>query len=300
MECVLLCSPQSVGLPAKRRTCRSSAAQPVRLYEVGRSATSSAAGRCVHSDLGLSLPQTLDYAARLGSSWRRGKALISGIEFESATCTALAWRCRVAPIPPLRWSSPACLRPAFRGIEVKFGRRDRTCARLVDVISLAQASAEHCARWRPLPIQERHHRRRRLRSQRCDAASSCFSADGTLSRLVLTRGCLAASARRRRGLTVGARADAVSGEHGYSCHEILHLHGSGTARLTLRYVSEGAVFRPSYRLVLRRRCNAGKLQGFALITTTPMKPARLKLDLVTDARSRFVPLAAPATPAGRS
>jgi hypothetical protein len=271
----------------------------VRLYEVGVGYFERSGSLRDHSDLGLSLPQSqLDDA--LGSLvilGGAGKARISGIEFESRDSTALARAEAALPADPAAALEFASVLRSFRGIEVEVRQRGTSVrGRLVDLISLAQASAEHCAVVAPAPDAKNGPS---PPPSACvparDASLVVLSADGTLSRLVLSEVASVRALDAGVASRLARALDAVAGRSTGFGHEILHLHGSGSAVLTLGYVAEAPIFRPSYRLVLDAAGKAGKLQGFALIHNDTDEAWRgVKLELVNGRPSSFLyPLAAP-------
>jgi hypothetical protein len=270
----------------------------VRLYEVGVGYFERSGSLRDHSDLGLSLPQSqLDDA--LGSLvilGGAGKARISGIEFESRDSTALARAEAALPADPAAALEFASVLRSFRGIEVEVRQRGSNVrGRLVDVISLAQASAEHCAAVAASASAKDGSATPSACIPTRDASLVVLGADGTLSRLVLSEVASVRALDADVASRLARALDAVAGRSTGFGHEILHLHGSGSAVLTLGYVAEAPVFRPSYRLVLDASGKAGKLQGFALIHNDTDEAWRgVKLELVNGRPSSFLyPLAAP-------
>ncbi|HEY5374631.1 MAG TPA: DUF4139 domain-containing protein [Polyangiaceae bacterium] len=128
-----------------------------------------------------------------------------------------------------------------------------------------------------------------------DATLVVLNADGTLSRVALSQvesvRALdhAIAARLTRALDAVSHRGVAQGRH------ILHVHGSGSAALSLGYVAEAPVWRASYRLVLENTEKSGALQGFALVHNDTDEVWRgVNLELANGRpRSFLYPLAAP-------
>jgi hypothetical protein len=282
--------PEPKLLPLKR----------VRLYQVGVGYFERTGVLRAHSDLALSLPQSQldDVLTSLVIVGGSGKSRVSRLEFgsrESADLARSDASLSADPSAPLEFAS--VLR-SFRGVEVEVRQQGSTLrGQLVDVISLAQASAEQCAAS-TVPATDAT-RSTAPAPTPCNPAPDAnlvlLDADGTLARVALSR----VASVRALDASVAARLsralDAISGRNAARGHEILHVHGSGSAALTLGYVAEAPVWRPSYRLVLDAAEHTGKLQGFALIHNDTDEAWRgVKLELVNGRPSSFLyPLAAP-------
>jgi hypothetical protein len=169
--------------------------------------------------------------------------------------------------------------------------------RLVDVIPLARANAEHCEQASARkPTEAASDPGTQLPCGEVrDATLVLLNDNGTLSRVALGEVDSvraldpAIAARLKRALDAMSRRSAAQGRH------ILHIHGSGSAQLSLGYVAEAPVWRANYRLLLDDSQKAGKIQGFALIHNDTDEPWRgVKLELVNGRpRSFLYPLAAP-------
>ncbi|HEY4105775.1 MAG TPA: DUF4139 domain-containing protein, partial [Polyangiaceae bacterium] len=186
---------------------------------------------------------------------------------------------------------------SFRGIEIEVRDREHLVrGRLVDVISLAHASAEQCsvetsranAPASPAPTSAPC-------SESRDANLVVLAADGTLSRVALHGVSSVRALDQSVAAELSRALDAATARKSARGREILRVHGSGSTELTLGYVAEAPVWRSSYRLVLDDASHSAKLQGFALIHNDTGEAWRgVKLELVNGRPSSFLyPMAAP-------
>jgi hypothetical protein len=270
----------------------------VRLYEVGVGYFERSGVLRDGSDLGLSLPasQLDDALSSLVILGGAGQARVSAIEFDSRESSQLARAeadLAVEPGAPLEFAD--VLR-SFRGASVEVRAHGPLFrGRLVDVISLAHASAEHCsAAEAPADTSATSSAAAPCHSTR-DASLVLLDEHGTLSRLALTRVESVRALDKAVAARLSRALDAVSGSSHARTRQILRVHGSGSAALRLGYVAEAPVWRASYRLVLDKAERTGTIQGFALIHNDSDETWRgVKLELANGRPTSFLyPLAAP-------
>jgi len=270
----------------------------VRLYEVGVGYFERSGVLRDGSDLGLSLPssQLDDVLSSLVILGGAGKSRVSAIEFDSRESSELARAeadLALEPGAPLEFAD--VLR-SFRGVAVEVRAHGPLLrGRLVDVISLAHASAEHCsAPETPAEASAASAAPAPCHSAR-DATLVLLDENGTLSRLALTRVESVRALDKAVAARLSRALDAISGSSHARARQILRVHGAGSAALRLGYVAEAPVWRASYRLVLDKAEHAGKIQGFALIHNDTDESWRgVKLELANGRPTSFLyPLAAP-------
>jgi hypothetical protein len=270
----------------------------VRLYEVGVGYFERGGVLRDGSDLGLSLPasQLDDVLSSLVILGGAGKSRVSAIEFDSKESSELARAeadLAIEPGAPLEFAD--VLR-SFRGVAVEVRAHGSPLrGRLVDVVSLAHASAEHCS----APETAAEAAVTTAASAPCrsarDATLVLLDDKGTLSRLALARVESVRALDKAVAARLSRALDAISGSSHARARQILRVHGSGSAALSLGYVAEAPVWRASYRLVLDKAEHAGKIQGFALIhNDTDERWRGVKLELANGRPTSFLyPLAAP-------
>jgi hypothetical protein len=128
-----------------------------------------------------------------------------------------------------------------------------------------------------------------------DANLVVLNADGTLSRVALSQVESVRALDRDMATRLTRALDAVSRRGAAQGRRILHVHGSGSAALSLGYIAEAPVWRASYRLLLEDTQKSAMIQGFALIhNDTDEAWHGVNLELVNGRpRSFLYPLAAP-------
>jgi hypothetical protein len=269
----------------------------VRLYEagVGYFERSGRLGKA--SELTLPVPPAhLDDALKtLVVLAKDGKAAVTGIEFGSSVSAEMGRALAGLPDGQAGVTYQELLRSLKgAGVEVRTGR-EALRGRLVDVLEPGQSDITECA-------AEPTAAARKVATGEAGAVPCTLEKQATL--LLLTD---RAEVRRLKSSDVvsvrptdpalvarlASSLDAMS--QTAQAQKQLKLVGSSTSEVTLGYVAEAPVWRPTYRMVFDAAADRAVLQGWVLVHNDTDEPwQKVKVELVNGRPDSFLfPLAAP-------
>jgi hypothetical protein len=276
--------PQAGALPLRS----------IRLYEVGVGYFERT-GR-LGSGQALPVPPShLDDALKsLVVLSKDGRAQVSGIEFASSVSPEMGRALAGLPEGGGPITHHALLRSLEgAGVEVRTAK-ETVRGRLVDVLEPAESEVTECASLPPAaPGASAEATTARPCVLEKRAALLVLTDRGEVRRLPTSEVIGVRPTDPARAARIGAGLDAVS--QGAQAQKRLELLGSTGAEVTLGYVAEAPVWRPTYRMVLDAASDRAVLQGWALIHNDTDDAWRgVKVELVNGKPDSFLfPLAAP-------
>lgn len=265
----------------------------VRLYEVGVGYFERSGRTGNGRGLALPVPPShLDDALKTLVVLSKDGAKVSGIEFASSVSPAMGRALAGLPDGGGAITHQDLLRSLKgAGVEVRTAK-EAVQGRLVDVLEPSQSDVTECAAVpaaadagkaqgsRPCALEKR-------------AALLLLTDRGEVRRMGIADVVAVRPTDPARAARIGAGLDAVSQSARAQQH--LEILGSPGAEVTLGYVAEAPVWRPTYRMVLDAKSDRAVLQGWVLLHNDTDEAWRgVKVELVNGKPDSFLfPLAAP-------
>ena len=222
-----------------------------------------------------------------------GRAQVSGIEFASSVSPEMGRALAGLPEGGGPITHHALLRSLEgAGIEVRTAK-ETVRGRLVDVLEPAESEVTECASLPPAAPATPAEATARPCVLEKRAALLVLTDRGEVRRMPTSEVIGVRPTDPARAARIGAGLDAVS--QSAQAQKRLELLGTSGAEVTLGYVAEAPVWRPTYRMVLDGASDRAVLQGWALIHNDTDDAWRgVKVELVNGKPDSFLfPLAAP-------